>query len=344
VLGAVVLVVLGSVGADAPRAFTVDARPVPLNGTDPDQTRLGSLLYRGGLWLRSADPRFGGLSGLRVSADGKELIAVSDCGRGFTATLEHGPGGNLIGLRDATLSNLAGPGGRALEREEIDAEGLAADPDQGLLVIFEGRPPRIWSYHGPGPPLTGPPEPRLAPPFGDGCDRNQGPEALAVLTDGRVFIACEGGDLDEGVTAAWLGRGDRWVSRPYPLEERETGVGDVFRPTGATLLPDGDVLVLERRFPPIEARIMRLSRQQLEGEGRLAPREVARFTPPLTVDNFEGLDAWVDPSGATLLYVVSDDNGCGKRQVVVAPRALQRTLLLMFEIPDQEVSPRAVRR
>ena len=39
-----------------------------------------------------------------------------------------------------------------------------------------------------------------------------------------------------------------------------------------------------------------------------------------------------DDAGATLLYLVSDDNGCRKRQVVVAPRALQRTLLLMFEL------------
>ena len=77
---------------------------------------------------------------------------------------------------------------------------------------------------------------------------------------------------------------------------------------------------------------MRLSRDDLEGDGPLVPREVARLAPPLTLDNFEGLDVRRDASGATLLYLVSDDNGCGKRRNVVAPRALQRTLLLMFEL------------
>lgn len=331
-LGVTALAVLASIGAEAPpNSFAVDVRPVPLNTTDPAQTRVGPLVYRGGLWLRSADPRFGGLSGLRVSPDGGQVVAVSDCGRGFTARLEYGPGGDLAGVRDATLTELLGPGGRALERDEIDAEGLAPSADHGMLVVFERRLPRIWSY-GQAPPLAGFPEARPGPPFGDECGGNRGPEALANLADGRLFVACEGGGLEEQATAAWLGREGRWSSRSYPLEARETGFGDVFRPTGAALLPDGDVLVLERRFPPIEARVMRLSRDDLEGDGPLAPREVARLAPPLTLDNFEGLDVRRDASGATLLYLVSDDNGCGKRRNVVAPRALQRTLLLMFEL------------
>jgi hypothetical protein len=332
VLGVMALALLASIGAEAPPGrLVLDVRRVPLSATDPAQTRVGPLVYRGGLWLRSADPRFGGLSGLRVSADGRQMVAVSDCGRGFTARLEYGPDGNLAGARDATLTELLGPGGRALEREEIDAEGLAPAADRGLLVVFERSLPRIWSYRQL-PPLTGPPAAQPGPPFDDECAGNRGPEALANLADGRLFIACEGSGLEGAATAVWLGRGGSWSSRPYPLEPRETGFGDVFRPTGATLLPDGDVLVLERRFPPIEARIMRLSRADVEGDGPLVPREVARFAPPLTLDNFEGIDVRRDASGSTLLYLVSDDNGCGKRSTVVAPRALQRTLLLMLEL------------
>lgn len=77
---------------------------------------------------------------------------------------------------------------------------------------------------------------------------------------------------------------------------------------------------------------MRLAKAALEGSGPLRPRELARLAPPLTVDNLEGLDVRRDPSGAELVYLVSDDNGCGKRSRLVAPRALQRTLLLMFEL------------
>jgi len=307
----------------------VDARSVPLNPSDPGQTRIGPLRYRGGLWLRSTDPRFGGLSGLRVSADGRQMLAVSDCGRGFVASLEYDSSGDLTGLCDAALTDLGGPGGRALERDEIDAEGLAPDGDRGLAVVFERRLPPIWIYDL-DPPLAGPTEPRPAPPFGDDCAGNRGPEALATLADGRLFIACEG--RDASTTTVWLGRGASWTSRPYPLDPRESGLGDVFRPTGAARLPDGDVLVLERRFPPLEVRIMRLSKADLEGKGPLTPREIARLEPPLTLDNFEGLAVRQDPAGGSLIYLVSDDNGCGKRQVVVAPRILQRTLLLLFEL------------
>lgn len=335
-LGAVGLAVLASLGAEVPPgAFAVDTRPVPLDPSDPGLVRVGPLLYRGGLWIRSADPRFGGLSGLRVSPDGRELVAVSDCGHGFTARLQYDRRGDLTGLRRADLSELVGPGGRPLEGDEIDAEGLAPGDARDLLVVFERRVPRLWSY-GLDPPFGGLPSPRPEPPFGEDCDGNRGPEALASLADGRLFIACEGSGFEGGATTVWLGRSGSWASRPYPLEERETGIGDVFRPTGAAVLPDGDVLVLERRFPPLEVRIVRLSREDLEGDGPLAPREVVRLAPPLTLDNFEGLDVRRDASGATFVYLVSDDNGCLKRRPVMAPRALQRTLLLMFELLPEE--------
>jgi hypothetical protein len=105
----------------------------------------------------------------------------------------------------------------------------------------------------------------------------------------------------------------------------------VFRPSAAALLPGGDVLVLERRFPPLEVRLVRLAKADLEGTGALAPSEIARLAPPQSVDNFEGLDVRQDPSGATLLYLISDDNGCAK-QLGVVPSRLQRTLLLLFEL------------
>ena len=97
----------------APRAeasLAVEVEPVALDASSPDRASVGSLRYRGGLSLRSADPRFGGLSDLRVSPDGKRLVAVSDCGSGFTATLTYGPDGRLAGLADARHIDLASAG------------------------------------------------------------------------------------------------------------------------------------------------------------------------------------------------------------------------------------------
>jgi hypothetical protein len=327
---ALLLVAASGLGALVPlrsselsRPLALDVQSIALNPEDPARLTVGPLRFRGGLWLRSADPRFGGLSDLRVCEDGRRLLAVSDCGRGFVARLDYDAQGDLAGLRSAKLIELLGPGGLALPHREIDAEGLTVD-DGGLLVAFEGEVPRLWRYPL-NPPFAGRPVPQPAPPFGDDCRSNRGPELLASLGDGQLLVACEG---EGSSTALWVGAEGHWMRHTYPLV-REEG-GDSFHPTAATRDPEGGVLLLERRYPPLGVRLVHLSEGELEGEAPLEPREVARLQAPLTVDNFEGLDARRDIGGVTLLYLLSDDNGCAKRPGAVSPRQ-QRTLLLLFE-------------
>jgi hypothetical protein len=152
---------------------------------------------------------------------------------------------------------------------------------------------------------------------------------MADVGDGRRLLVCEKRRSASTSVAAWVGSGRAWTEREYDLTFEGGWGGEPFRPTGAARLPGGDVIVLERRFPPIGARIARLDRARLEGTGPLAPREIARFEAPLTLDNFEGIEARRDASGRTLVYLLSDDNNCAKN--VVAP-IRQRTLLLMFAL------------
>ena len=326
VLGAAALLVVASLrGGPGADGLALDVRPVPLHPSEPARQTVGALRFRGGLWLRSADPRFGGLSDLRVTPDGSGLLAVSDCGHGFAATLVHDASGRLAGLHTPRLFELTGLDGQPLVGTDGDAESLVYEADAGLLVGFE-KHPRIWRY-GRVPPFAGPPEVRPAPPFARACPGNRGLEAMAGLEDGRLFLACEAGGPE--ATPAWVGRGEHWSARSYPLSTDETGAA--FRPSAAARLPGGDVLVLERRFPPLEVRLVRIAKADLEGAGSLAPHEIARLAPPLSVDNFEGIDVRQGASGATLLYLLSDDNGCSKVAGIIPPR-LQRTLLLLFEL------------
>jgi hypothetical protein len=328
VLGAASLLVLASLRPhQQPNGLDLVVEQVPLNPSDPRQSLVGPLRFRGGLWLRSVDPRFGGLSDLRVDRDGSHLLAVSDCGYGFSATLVYDARGHLVDLRAAQLLELTGKDGAPLVGRQRDAESLALDSDARLLVGFEGRP-RIWRYSRM-PPFAGPPEPEPLPSVEEECSSNSGLETLVALGAGRLFMVCEAGGARDDATIAWVGRGETWRARPYPLT-REGLVG-AFRPTGAAVLPDGDVVVLERRFPPLGMRLVRLSKADLEGEGPLSPEEFVRLEPPLSLDNFEGIDTRRDASGATLLYILSDDNGCSKRPGVHAAR-LQRSLLLLFEL------------
>jgi len=306
--------------------LALETVPVLLDETDPSRDRVGPLRYLGGLWLRSNDPRFGGLSDLRVSPDGSRLFAISDCGEGLTAALSYDAAGRLVRADDARVVPLAsrGPGRPA---GGSDAESLVLG--DGLEVGFEGRA-RILAYRA-DPPFGGPPRPLPFPEGVGRCGSNGGLETMADVGDGRRLLVCEKRRSASSTVTAWVGRGGTWTEREYSLAFEGGWAGEPFRPTGAALLPGGDLLVLERRFPPIAARIARLERASLEGSGPLAPHEIARFEAPLTLDNFEGIEARRDASGRTLVYLLSDDNNCAKN--ARAP-ALQRTLLLMFALED----------
>ncbi|HVO09664.1 MAG TPA: esterase-like activity of phytase family protein [Vicinamibacteria bacterium] len=334
-LAAAVLAVLGTLsglssGPRADVATVVSVAPLALDSADPRHQRVGALRYLGGLWLRSPDPRFGGLSDLRVSADGGRVFMISDCGRGFTAALSYDAQGRLDGLSEPRLYDLVGLQGQPLAVGEEDSESLVIHGD-ALEVGFEGRA-RIWAFDLT-PPFGGPARPVAAPAGLRGCGFNEGIETMAMLDATRRLLVCEGRRQPSLDVPAWIGDGSAWTERRYPL--RFEGVlGEPFRPTSATVLPGGDVLVLERRFPPLAARVVRLLREDVLGEGPLHPREIARLVPPLTVDNMEGIDTRRDESGRTLVYLVSDDNNCAKRPGGLRGTGLQRTLLLLFSLED----------
>lgn len=320
-----------AVHAVAPLALEVER--VPLDPSDPARERVGSLAYRGGLWLRASDRRFGGLSDLRVSADGARLWAVSDCGYGLSATLSYDPEGRLADLGAASLVELVGSHGKNMSRDERDAESLVQDASR-LEVGFE-KDGRILAY-ALSPAFGGPGRSLPVPSGLHHCRSNGGLETMTPLDDGRRLLVCEarrGSSLD---TPAWIGGGDRWTERSYPLLFEGGWGGEPFRPTSAACLPGGDVLMLERRFPPVGARVLRISREDLGGdviERPLHPREIARFERPLTIDNFEGI-AVRSAGGQTLVYVLSDDNNCAKTTHGPRGTGLQRTLLLMLALEE----------
>lgn len=315
---------LGS-GPDPGDSLALEAVPVLLDDTDPARDRVGALRYLGGLWLRSSDPRFGGLSDLRVGPDGSRLFAVSDCGHGLTASLSYDASGRLAGVGEATVVALGGRGAEGPTLGGKDAESLVLG--DGLEVGFEGRA-RVEAY-GKEPPFAGPPRALPFPPEIGQCGRNGGVEAMADVGGGRRFLVCEKRRGPSETVPAWVGSGRSWTRLDYVLAFEGGWAGEPFRPTGAAPLPGGDLLVLERRFPPIGARLVRLPRASLDGPGLLEPREIARLEAPLAVDNFEGVETRRDASGRTLVYLLSDDNNCAKN---AGTPALQRTLLLLFAL------------
>lgn len=298
----------------AAEPLAVQAVQRRLDPERPALERVGALRAHGLLELSSPDPRFGGLSGLLVSADGSRLQAVTDEGHWIALRLHHDDGGRLVGVGEGRIAALTDRRGQPLAGKDLqDAESLAVDGD-GLLVAFE-RAHRLWRYGRADGALAPPAEPLPQPPGLDGQPGNEGIEALERLADGSLLaIGSKTSRPDH--YPAWLRRGGGWQSlwyfRAAPYE-----------PTGAALLPDGDLVVLERRFSLLGGLAVRLARvpgAQIAPGATLTGRELAVLKPPLTLDNFEGIAARRGANGETLLYLLSDDNFS----------LLQRTLLALF--------------
>lgn len=310
--------------------FKLDIRPVPLNPVDPRQDAVGALRYRGGLWLKASDPRFGGLSDLRIGPDGARVLMVSDCGYAFRAALVHDDRGFLTGIRDPELEELRALGGRRLRPGEEDAECLAPDGDDGFLVGFE-RLHRLWRYPAGDHPLRGAPVSVGMPAGLSHAPVNMGIEAMTRLADGRLLLIEEGQPGAPASATTWVGMGREWTEWRCPLYCDPAVPAQPFRPTSAATLPDGDVLVLERRYPPVAARIRRLDKASLLDGHDLSGKEVARLDLPLTLDNFEGIEVHAGSRGEVLVYLLSDDNNCRKLGSRLRPSS-QRTLLLLFAL------------
>ena len=298
-------------------SISLATRPVALDPTDRAVQHVGRLHYLGGLDLRSDEAAFGGLSGLSVTADGR-LTTVTDRGHWFTARIVRDRTGRLVDLTEAALGPLLDLRGRPVAGEWRDAEALEPLPNGDWLVSFEGRH-RVWRYAAETGGLEGRPVPFPTPKDITAAPLNGGLEALTPLSDGRILMLAESLKRTGGSRAGWL-----VGEKIEPLGYR---TARDFKPTDAALLFNGDVLVLSRYFKLLggfKARLERIPADAIEGGAVLKGELLARFAPPLTVDNFEGVAVTRDADGATLVYVLSDDNF----------HFLQRTLLLLFRLGE----------
>jgi hypothetical protein len=290
-------------------------RAVPLDRANPERNSVGRLHWLGGLEIDSRDPRFGGYSALEVTAEGRECLALSDRGDWIRLAPHYGREGELSGVSILEFGSLAlEAGAPSREKSDRDAEGLAVLPDGRWLVSFEGRH-RILVYPSGPEGLARTPEVWPWPNSLQDLPFNRGLEALAALPDGRVLAFLESdGDGPEGRVFLW--QDQDW----HGLTLAPSGS---LRPTGAALLPDGDLLLLQRGFSffsGLRARLLRIPQEQIQPGAELRGEVLADLAPPLTVDNFEGVTAWRDAQGRTLIALISDDN----------TSALQRTLLVLF--------------
>src|ERR1700676_4217056 len=229
----------------APVSIEVSARPLPAFDTrDRSHARFGSLEYRSGLILTSRFRGFGGLSGIRLDAKGERFIAISDRGNWFTGRIVY-KGREMTGLDDVEAAPMLGPDGRPITaRGWFDSESIALDGS--LVYIGLERVNQVLRFDFARGFTRARGEVVPMPPAVKKLPFNKGLEALVFVPKGfalaGTLIAISEGGLDrDGNLIAFL------VGGPTP-GQFSVRRADGFDVSDATLLPSGDLLLLERKF------------------------------------------------------------------------------------------------
>jgi hypothetical protein len=315
--------------AEGPGAIDVQAQPLAsFDIHDPSRRQFGLLEFRGGLVLRSSNKHFGGISAIRVGADGAHFIALSDKGwwwRGRIVYSDVRP----VGIADSEMAPILGPDGRPLAaRGWFDTESIAEDG--GTLYVGIERVHQIVRFNygkdgllARGQPIAVPPGMRLLP-------ANKGLEALVFVPKvphakdfplaGTLIAISERGLDKAGNIVAFL------IGGPSPggFAVRRSASYDI---SDAALLPGGDLLLLERKFSWLSGLAIRIRRVAL---GEIKPDALVDgpvlFEADLgyEIDNMEGLSVHRNGAGEIVLTLVSDDNFS----------MIQRTLLLQFTLAE----------
>jgi hypothetical protein len=286
------------------------------HGLDEASSQIGSLRFIGGVEMTSPDSRFGGFSGMVISPDGSKIWAVSDRGHWMSGEMHLNSAGLPVKLDGVKMAPLLSPDGTFVRgKSQSDAEELALAPDGGMVVSFERRH-RLLAYPGPNNPLQHNPRLIELPPWLMNQKANSGAEAMTYLADGRLLVVAEGSGGNQ--TAAGVWDGVSWAELSYACRPG-------LKPTAAALLPNGDVVLLERGYSlatGLSVRVVRIKKANIAEGALLAPEVLADLSGSLPVmDNFEALAVRTSSQGA-MLYMLSDDNFS----------ALQMTLMLLFEM------------
>ncbi|MCJ8520258.1 hypothetical protein ABID21_003229 [Pseudorhizobium tarimense] len=289
-------------------------------GPASSRTGFGSLQFLGGLQYSSSDNRLGGVSSIRFRPNGREFVAVLDTGDWMTGTIVRDGDGRLAGISDLSIAPMLDRSGKPAPKAEMDAEGLAVRPGE-LIVSYERRH-RVAVYPDPGFLTASPKAIDTVIPRQE-LRSNGGIEALAAapvhstLKGAVVAVAEKSIDADGNLFAAVL---DGPLKGIFKVAKDEP-----WAVTDGAFLPDGDLLLLERRFSftgGVGMRIRRIEGDTIRPGAVVAGEVLIEAGMGAEIDNMEGLEVIEGPRGETRIILVSDDNRS----------FLQRNLMLEFRL------------
>jgi hypothetical protein len=301
-------------------AKTIDA----FDNRDLSRTRFGALEFRGGLVLTADNPAFGGISALHMEPDGAHFLAATDMGSWLRGRLVY-RGSRPVGIADAEMAPMLDAAGKPLSAHiRFDSESLVER--DGFAYVGAERQERIVRFDVRRHGLRAHGEPVWVPAEFKTFTKNKSLECLAAPPKGAALA----GQLIV-ITEHILDKAGNF--RSFLLKDGAAGYFSVkrhgnFDVSDCTLLPSGDLLLLERSFSLFTGLGMRIRRIPL---GAVKPDALVDGPVLITadlgdqIDNMEGIGAHSNAQGEIILTLVSDDN--------FSP--IQRSLLLQFKLADE---------
>ncbi|KQT31426.1 hypothetical protein ASG29_14990 [Sphingomonas sp. Leaf412] len=277
--------------------------------------RIGRLEPIGAVALTADDPAFGSFSGLALWRG--QAILLGDGGTFVRLAIR---GRTLTTLGSGSLPGGPGTGWAKADR---DSESLAVDPATGRAWVGFERANAIFRYA----PRFARTESWRAPRAMASWRTNSGAESLARLPDGRFVAIAEAGDWARREWPAVLFSGDPAAPGTRAMRLRYRPPRTVV-PSDATALPDGDLLVVHRRWDGLlnfTVRIARVPAASIRPGGLMVATEIAHFPPHLLGENAEGI-AVTREGKDTMVWLVTDNDGAFYRRTILAKFRL---------VPDQ---------
>lgn len=311
--------------AESSAPVTVETRSIPFStfAAGSSQVRFGKLEFVGGFELRSRASKFGQMSAFRFTEPGGQFIGVSDHGYWFFGSVERD--GNIpVGVSDFRKQPIVDAAGNVIsDKHYVDAEGL--DVHGGVATVSFERLARVTEYpisaHGAGAPLHDLDFliPRRELRYNSGMETVARGPAGSALQGARIVIAERSIDQEGNIFASVLEGPRKGI---FKVKRR-----DDFDVTDGVFLPDGDLLLLERRFTrPISVgmRMRRIDGSKIKPGAVIDGEVLIDADLSARIDNMEAIDVWQREDGELVVSVVSDDN----------QSFLQRTLYLEFVLRE----------
>ena len=300
----------------------------------PSRTIYGKLRWKGGINVSSSADGFGGLSGLALSKDGKDFIAISDRGWWIKGSFILDKTQILGGIKNVSVSPLKiRRKSKQNNNHWRDSEALAPWSSKGingdLLVGFERRE-RLLRYQGRKNSFPRNPQQVKSPKAISTGPFNGELESVGRFYSGprkNWLIAISENNYDKnGNIRGWTWKnkkGDAKRAMAFSIKRYAD-----YAITDLAVAPDGkSFFILERSFnlptlPGFAIRQFKTSNlksgKTLKGDLLFSGRQ-----PFFAIDNMEGLAVHQTEKAAIQLTIISDDN---------FNRSLQRTLIYRFEL------------